>query len=56
MKGNLIEINNRTWEILRIVLLGSRKIATVQFFDTSRKRIDLTEYTLDEEKKVWKKT
>jgi len=56
MKGNLIEINNRTGEILRVTLLGFRKIATVQFFDTSRKRIDLTEYTWDEEKKVWKKT
>lgn len=56
MKGNSIEINNRIGEILRVVLLGSRKIATVQFFDASRKRIDVTEYTWDGEKKVWKKT
>ena len=56
MKGNLIEINNRTGQILRVVLLGSSKIATVEFFDASRKRIDLNEYAWDKEKKVWKKT
>jgi len=56
MKGDLVKIDNRVGQILRIVLTHSSKIATVEFFDASRKKIDLNEYAWDKEKKVWKKT
>lgn len=56
MKGDLIDIENRVGQILRIVLIHSRKETTVQFFDATRRTIDLNEYVWDEEKKVWKKT
>ncbi len=56
MRGSLVETNSKLGQILRIVLLGDRKIATIQFFDASRMKIDLDEYMWDEEKKVWKKT
>ena len=55
MKGDLVEIVNKTAQILRIMLLGNKKITTVQFFDSTRKIIDLNEYVWDREKKVWKK-
>jgi hypothetical protein len=56
MKGDLVKVKNRIGQILRIVLINSRKKTTVEFFDATRRVIDLNEYVWEKEKKLWEKT
>ena len=55
MKGDMVEVGDRLGQILRITFTILNRIAVVEFFDGTRRKIDLLEYVWDEEKKVWKK-
>jgi len=56
MKGDILLHKNYAGSIARIRILHDDKIATVIFFDSSRKRVNLNDYTYDNQKKVWKIT
>ena len=56
MKGDILLHKSYTGYIARIRILHDDKIATIIFFDSSRKRVNLNDYTYDNQKKVWKFT